>query len=193
MNNIFELLTINVLRETDKEVAELIGFDNFKKLVKEFGGDKLYLTSYRMLWQRFGKTFAIANFNGMNLQQIQNRLHLSRRELMKLLKIKRYDTDMPGLEDIPLNAILEYINPEALPYEQQRLLEMLGNETFGKLIEVFGDEKIYITNEIGLCRKYLVNIIAEKYDGTNKKKLIEEFGFNKSSVRKAVAMVKNNG
>lgn len=70
------------LTESQKEIAELIGLENYIKLSKRFGGDNsLYIQKYSEISKNARNREIRKNFNGHNIPQLANIYDLSERQV----------------------------------------------------------------------------------------------------------------
>ncbi len=70
------------LAETQKEIAELIGMDNYIKLSKRFGGDgSLYIQKYSEIIKTARNREIRQKYNGHNIPQLANMYDLSERHI----------------------------------------------------------------------------------------------------------------
>ena len=74
------------LAETQKEIAELIGIDNYIKLSKRFGGDSsLYIQKYSEISKNARNREIRKKFNGYNIPMLANMYDLSERQIRTIV------------------------------------------------------------------------------------------------------------
>lgn len=74
------------LTETQKEIAELIGIDNYIKLSKRFGGDNgLYIQKYSEITKTARNREIRKKYNGYNIPMLANMYNLSERQIRTIV------------------------------------------------------------------------------------------------------------
>lgn len=74
------------LAETQKEIAELIGIDNYIKLSKRFGGDNgLYIQKYSEITKNARNREIRKQYNGYNIPMLANMYNLSERQIRTIV------------------------------------------------------------------------------------------------------------
>ncbi len=61
------------------------------------------------------------------------------------------------------------------------LKEILGQELFERMQMTFGGTTIYFPTKSTVLRGYITKRIREEYDGTNRRRLMREYGLTKNS------------
>lgn len=70
------------LAESQKEIAEIIGMENYVKLSKRFGGDgSLYIQKYSEIIKTARNREIRRKYNGHNITQLANMYNLSERHV----------------------------------------------------------------------------------------------------------------
>ncbi len=72
-----ENLTIEDLDEEDIVLAELIGLGNFIKLVKVYGGGRIYIKKHDTLTKKARDKEILENFDGGNYNELAKKYDLS--------------------------------------------------------------------------------------------------------------------
>lgn len=79
------IVSIENLSENQRDIAEIIGLDNYLKLVKRYGGDNIYIQKYTELIRPNRDQEIIAKFNGYNYSELAAEYDLSVRTIYKLV------------------------------------------------------------------------------------------------------------
>lgn len=90
-------ITLDQLTETQKEVAEVIGLENYIKLVQRFGGSKgIYIPKYSELLRPMRDQKIIEKFDGYNYDELAKEFDLSERSIRTIVsKIVRAERSKP--------------------------------------------------------------------------------------------------
>lgn len=81
-----ENVTIDKLDIEDRVLAELIGLDNFKKLVEAYGGSTIYIKKYDTII-RTTRDIEIKNkFNGFNYRELAKEYGLTVGRVRKIIE-----------------------------------------------------------------------------------------------------------
>lgn len=78
-------ITIDDLSEEQRQIAELIGFDNYKKLVRIFAGMSIYIPKMDSLEASVRNRKIRAEFNGFNYQELVRKYHISERHIRRII------------------------------------------------------------------------------------------------------------
>jgi len=63
-------IALNELPEEQREIAECIGFDSYKKLVETFGGSRIYVQKLDSILKSVRNKRIIQMFNGNNYRHL---------------------------------------------------------------------------------------------------------------------------
>lgn len=78
-------ISLRDLSEKQREIAELIGIDNYIKLSKRFGGeDSIYIQKYSELVKSIRNNEIRTKYNGHNIPELAKKYNLSERYIRKL-------------------------------------------------------------------------------------------------------------
>lgn len=88
---LIDKLKLDDLKDDQKEMAELIGIENYKKLVYRFGGCPLYVYKEDTLIKDIRDKEIIKNFNGDNYKELAIEYNLSERTIRELVFDKQKD------------------------------------------------------------------------------------------------------
>ncbi len=89
MTDLLDALTIDDLRDQDKELAELVGIEAFKRLVENYGGgSRLYIPKLDMVVIPLRNTFILREYNGYNALELAAKYNLTERHIHELVKEK---------------------------------------------------------------------------------------------------------
>jgi Mor family transcriptional regulator len=67
------------------------------------------------------------------------------------------------------------INPKYLPPEQLELVEIIGLESYKKLIDAYGGCNLYVPRKDTLIRNQVNDAIKREYNGCNKNELVAKY------------------
>lgn len=65
------------LDENDRELADCIGLENFKKLVRNYGGENIYIKVPNNMCMDIRNRYICSEFNGGNYKQLARKYNLS--------------------------------------------------------------------------------------------------------------------
>ncbi len=87
---------IDTLQECDlegeaKEISDLIGFENFKKLVETYGGNELYIPKADTLTKDTRNEKIKEEYNGENTFELSQKWGLSATTIRRIVKEKRQE------------------------------------------------------------------------------------------------------
>lgn len=82
--------------------------------------------------------------------------------------------------------MISYLSKEDLPILLQDLVDLIGIESFIKLIKVYGGSSLYIPNENSVLKPIRNRLIKEHFNGNNYKQLAKEFKISEMQVRNIV-------
>lgn len=82
--------------------------------------------------------------------------------------------------------MISYLSKEDLPLLLQDLVDLIGIESFIKLIKVYGGSSLYIPNENSVLKPIRNRLIKEHFNGNNYKQLAKEFKISEMQVRNIV-------
>lgn len=78
-------ITMKDLSDKQREIAEVIGIDNYIKLSKRFGGeDSIYIQKYSELIKGVRNKEICDKFTGKNIPQLAKEYNLSERYIRKI-------------------------------------------------------------------------------------------------------------
>ncbi|MEA4825064.1 MAG: Mor transcription activator family protein [Clostridium sp.] len=80
-----ERLTLEDLPDGQRYIAELIGLENYKKLVHYFGGSDIYIQKEDTLTKDIRNKEIISMFNGGNYLEIAKIFNLSERAVRQII------------------------------------------------------------------------------------------------------------
>ncbi len=81
-------IELNDLGAEQKELAETIGLQNYIKLMKKFGGNKIYIHKPERANIAVRDRFIKNEFNGYNLKDLIKKYNLSEKQLSQIIKEK---------------------------------------------------------------------------------------------------------
>lgn len=85
--------------------------------------------------------------------------------------------------------LLSKIQVEDLRGEQRDLAELVGLETYIKLVRLCGGSDLYIAKADRLVNVFRDREIISKFDGYNQQSLAAEYGLSQRSIREIVSDV----
>lgn len=81
----FDHITVDELQKEQKDIAELIGLDEYKKLVEHYGETSIYIYNTETLL-RFNHNAKIKRlFNGYNFKELALKFRLSERSIRMII------------------------------------------------------------------------------------------------------------
>lgn len=87
MADLLELVTMDDLRGNDRELAEVVGLEGFKGLVRTYGGStRLYVPMADMVAIPVRDKMIRTEYNGDNIQELARRWNLSERHIQEIVK-----------------------------------------------------------------------------------------------------------
>ncbi|EYE88286.1 hypothetical protein Q428_08785 [Fervidicella metallireducens AeB] len=78
-------IEINDLPPNQKDIAELIGFENYKKLVCNFGGNNVYIQKEDTLTKNVRNKKIVEMFNGNNYLELSKKFNLTERAIRTII------------------------------------------------------------------------------------------------------------
>lgn len=81
---LLDVIMIDDLVDEQKVIAELIGLDNYKLLVKTFGGGNIYIHKADTLTKDALRQAIINEFNGSNYQALALKYNMSERTIRRI-------------------------------------------------------------------------------------------------------------
>lgn len=79
------MITLENLKEEQKEVAEIIGIENYIKLVKYFGGSSIYIHKADTISRVIRDEQIKEEFNGRNYKELALKYNLSVNQIREIL------------------------------------------------------------------------------------------------------------
>ena len=70
-------LTVDNVNEEQRQLIELIGIENYKKIVLEFGGQYIYFPKAETISKELRDREIIEQFDGSNYKKLANKYNLS--------------------------------------------------------------------------------------------------------------------
>lgn len=83
--DLLDRLAMDDLNEEQRELAELIGIDNYKKLVRSLGGCNVYVYKESTLVKKIRDKEILKMFNGGNFKEIAKYFDLSEQSVRSIL------------------------------------------------------------------------------------------------------------
>ena len=81
-------MDISKLKDKDREVAELIGIENYQKLISRYGGGNIYIPSASLLNREELKAEIRREYNGDNAAKLGQQYGLSARTIVRIVTKK---------------------------------------------------------------------------------------------------------
>ncbi|MDR1628955.1 MAG: DNA-binding protein [Oscillospiraceae bacterium] len=95
-------LTMEDLTEDQQVVAELIGFDNYKKLAEVFVSDVIYLPKFKNKERKIRNQKIIEEFDGTNTLELAKKYGLTMVTIRSIVAVKRRALKANPLQDAQL-------------------------------------------------------------------------------------------
>ena len=85
-------IRLNDLTGTQREIAELIGLDNYIRLSKRYGGDSsLYIQKYTEIVKAARNREIIKKYNGYNISLLAKMYNLSERQIRSIISEDNFE------------------------------------------------------------------------------------------------------
>lgn len=97
--NLLEELTLDDLDEEQRELAECIGFEAYKRLVNTYAGSFLYISKPDTLTVKIRNRKIIEEFNGSNYYFLARKYNLTERYIRKIIA-HQTDEQQPSEEQM---------------------------------------------------------------------------------------------
>ena len=92
---LFEKVTMEHLEGENRDLAELIGLENFKKMVKVYSGSTLYIPKVESITKEARDERIREEFTGGNLHELALRYGLTDRRVREILS-ENHTGEIPG-------------------------------------------------------------------------------------------------
>lgn len=86
--NLIDKLQLDNLTDDQKHIAQLVGIDNYKKLVHHFGGCSIYIYKEDTLIKELRDKEIIEKFNGDNYKELALEYNLAERTIREIITDK---------------------------------------------------------------------------------------------------------
>lgn len=80
-------------------------------------------------------------------------------------------------------ALLDQIEVRNLDEDQRELAELIGIETYRRLVKTYGGTSVYIPKAESLEKAIRDKLIKEEFDGSNYRELAKRYGLTEAWVR----------
>lgn len=81
-------MDLSKLKDKDREIAELIGVENYVRLVNQYGGSNIYIPSASLLKRDELEKQIKRRYNGKNAAELGKEYGLSARTVMRIVTKK---------------------------------------------------------------------------------------------------------
>ncbi len=81
----FDNITLEGLPNEQKELAECIGIEKYRLLVKCYGGSSIYIPQAKSLMKSERNTLIQSDYNGKNIRELSRKYNLSVSAIRKIL------------------------------------------------------------------------------------------------------------
>lgn len=88
MDKLLELLTLDDLQGESKDLAEILGLDTFKALVRLYGGANIYIPKADSLILPLRNELIIREYDGGNTFELSRKWGLTERRIQEIVKAK---------------------------------------------------------------------------------------------------------
>lgn len=85
MQDYLDYVQYEDLDENDKELADCIGLENFKNLVRTFGGSSINIKISKNMGLNYRNKQIISEFNGGNYKQLARKYNLSYDSIYRII------------------------------------------------------------------------------------------------------------
>lgn len=83
--DIEKIINLDQLSGEQRELAEIIGLDAYKKLIEHFGGCQLYIPKLETILKEVRNKEIKENFNGFNYRELAKKYHVSEMTVRKIV------------------------------------------------------------------------------------------------------------
>lgn len=169
-------LRIEDLPEEQKLIANIIGIEAYKKLVKKFGGHFLYIYKKETITKKLRNLEIISKFTGDNYKSLAIEYKMTERTIRKIIKdnINKKDTD-------------NKLTIDNLPEEQMLIADTIGIDKYIMLTEQFGGCDIYLLEEHTLTLELRNSEIINSFTGNNYYQLANKYGMTENNIRNIIS------
>lgn len=87
--NLLDYITLDDLTENQREIAEAIGLESYRNLVKYYGGTYLYVAQEKGLIENVRNKKIVEEFNGSNIKELARRWNLCEASIRDIVSEKR--------------------------------------------------------------------------------------------------------
>ena len=95
MNDILDQITLEDLPEDWREIAETIGFENYRMMVKSFGGTYVYFPKLKSITARLTHEKIANEFDGANYKELAVKYNLSEIRIRTIINEQREQMGHP--------------------------------------------------------------------------------------------------
>ena len=85
----FEDITLDELSDDQQELAECIGIDAYRLLVKHYGGNSIYISQPKSLIRTNRNEMICNDYNGKNIKELTRKYGLSVSTIRNILKTRK--------------------------------------------------------------------------------------------------------
>ncbi len=89
--NYIDKITMEDLKEEQKDLAELIGIENYIKMVKYFGGSSVYIHKADTIIKHLRDEHIVKEFTGENYKQLALKYNLTERTVREIISSRKYN------------------------------------------------------------------------------------------------------
>ena len=97
MQDFLECVQYEDLDENDQDIADCIGLENFKNLVRTFGGSTISIKVAKNIALDYRNKQICSEFNGCNYNQLSRKYNLSENSVYRIIR-DHYKSKSKGLK-----------------------------------------------------------------------------------------------
>lgn len=86
--DIEKITSLEQLSGDQKELAEIVGLEAYRKLVENFGGCQIYIPKLEMTLKKIRNIEIRNSFNGSNYRELAKKYHLSEKTVREIISGK---------------------------------------------------------------------------------------------------------
>lgn len=90
MKNSIEIMTMEHLSGDQREIAEIIGFENYRAFISFFGGGNIYIPTADSIMKAYRNSEIIKRYTGDNLRELAQEFDISIRTVQRIIADRGY-------------------------------------------------------------------------------------------------------
>lgn len=123
--NLLDNIELQDLKEDYLEMAEIIGLDNYKKLVVRYNGASVYIPTVDRLTKKDRDTLIREEFNGGNIKELANKYNLTESWIREIVKPSKMIN----------NKVIRCVNPNNSNKKREVKIEAIRDKKIDDISE----------------------------------------------------------